>query len=238
MGTLINVGAVILGGILGKFINGSNIRKYEQTLMSALGLCTLFIGISGVLTQMFQVSGEHLSANGTMLMIFSMIFGSIIGEFLCIEDRLVSLGESIKKAVHATNDTKFVDSFMANTLVICIGAMAIVGSLQDGLTGDYSMLTAKAALDCVITLIFVSTMGIGAAFAAVPLGIYQGAITLFARFIEPFLSDALIGDLSFVGSVLITGVGINLIFNKGIKVANMLPAILIPIIYYMFQLIF
>lgn len=232
MGTLINVAAVILGGILGKFINGSNIRKYEQTLMSALGLCTLFIGISGVLTQMFTVNGNTLSASGTMLMIFSMISGSIIGEFLCIEDHLVSLGESIKKAVNATNDNKFVDSFMANTLVICIGAMAIVGSLQDGLTGDYSMLTAKAALDCVITLIFVSTMGIGAAFAAVPLGIYQGAITLFARFIEPYLSDALIGDLSFVGSVLITGVGINLIFNKGIKVANMLPAILIPIIYY------
>lgn len=232
MGTLINVAAVILGGILGKFINGSNIRKYEQTLMSALGLCTLFIGISGVLTQMFTVNGDKLSANGTMLMIFSMIFGSIIGEFLCIEDHLVTLGEKIKQAVHANNDTKFVDSFMANTLVICIGAMAVVGSLQDGLTGDYSMLTAKAALDCVITLIFVSTMGIGAAFAAVPLGIYQGGITLFARFIEPYLSDALIGDLSFVGSVLITGVGINLIFNKGIKVANMLPAILIPIVYY------
>lgn len=233
MGTIINVAAVVLGGILGKFINGSSIRKYEQTLMGALGLCTLFIGISGVLSKMLIVTDGAIETRGTMLMIASMIAGTIIGEFFCIEDHLESLGETIKKAVHATGDTRFIDSFMANTLVICIGAMAIVGSIQDGLTGGFSMLAAKAALDCVITLIFVSTMGIGAAFAAIPLGIYQGSITLLARFIEPYLSSALISDLSFVGSVLITGVGINLIFQKGLKVANMLPAILIPIIYHL-----
>lgn len=233
MGTIINVAAVVIGGILGKFINGSAIRKYEATLMSALGLCTLFIGISGVLTQMITVAEGQLETKGTMLMIFSLVLGTIIGEFLRIEDHLTNLGERIKTAVHATKDTRFVDSFMANTLVICIGAMAIVGSLQDGLTGDFSMLTAKAVLDGVITLIFVSTLGIGAAFAAIPLGIYQGSITLLARFIEPFLSAALIGDLSFVGSVLITGVGINLIFNKGIRLSNMLPAMLIPVFYHL-----
>ena len=234
MGTIINVAAVILGGILGKFINGSAIKRYEASLMHALGLCTLYIGISGTLTQMFQVNADGvLSAKGTMLMIFSLVIGTIIGELLQIEYHLEQLGEKIKKAVHATHDARFVEAFMANTLVICIGAMAIVGSLQDGLSGDYSMLAAKAALDCVITLIFASTLGLGAAFAAIPLGLYQGGITLLARVIAPYMSDALIGDLSFVGSVLITGVGINLIFNKGIKVANMLPAILIPVFYYL-----
>lgn len=233
MGTIINVIAVLSGGILGKFVNGSAIKKYESTLMNALGLCTLFIGISGTLAQMFVMNNGTLETKGTMLMIFSMVLGTLTGELLQIEMRLEHLGERIKSAVRANNDTRFVDSFMANTLVICIGAMAIVGSLQDGLSGDYSMLAAKAALDFVITLIFASTMGIGAAFAAIPLGIYQGGITLLAHFIEPFLSQAMIGDMSFIGSVLITGVGINLIFNKGIKLANMLPAILGPVIYHL-----
>jgi len=233
MGTIINVVAVVLGGILGKVCNGKAIQKHQATLMQALGLCTLFIGISGTMARMLTVSEGSLTTGGTMLMIFSLVFGTLAGELLQIENRLVNLGERIKRAVHATHDVRFVDSFMANTLVICIGAMAIVGSLQDGLSGDYSMLAAKAALDCVITLIFVSTMGIGAAFAAVPLGIYQGSITLLARFIQPYMSAALIGDLSFVGSVIITGVGINLIFDKGIKVANMLPAILGPVLYHL-----
>ena len=233
MGTLINVIAVLAGGIIGKYVNGSSIKKHEATLMHALGLCTLFIGISGTLTQMLSISNGILESGKTMLMIFSMVLGTLAGELLQIEMHLEHLGEKIKSAVHATNDTRFVDSFMANTLVICIGAMAIVGSLQDGLCGDYSMLAAKAALDFVITLIFASTMGIGAAFAAIPLGIYQGAITLLAHFIEPYLSQALIGDMSFIGSVLITGVGINLIFNKGIKLANMLPAILGPVVYHL-----
>lgn len=233
MGTLINVAAVLLGGILGKFFKGSILKRYESSLMHALGLCTLYIGISGTLSRMMSIHNGTLESSGTMLMIFSLLLGTLAGEFLQIEMRLEHLGERLKKAVHAVNDAKFVDAFMANTLVICVGAMAIIGSLQDGLSGDYSMLTAKAALDCVITLIFASTLGIGAAFAALPLGIYQGAITLLAFFIEPYLSDALIGDLSFIGSILITGVGINLLFQKGIKLANMLPAILVPVIYHL-----
>lgn len=233
MGTLINVAAVILGGVLGRFINAGVIKKYEASLMHALGLCTLFIGISGVLSEMLVYENGAFSITGTLLIIFSLVPGTLIGELLRIEERLTVLGERIKKAVGASKDARFVESFMANMLVICIGAMAIIGSLQDGLTGDFSMLAAKAALDCVITLIFASTMGIGAAFAAIPLGIYQGSITLLAHVIQPFLSDALIGDLSMMGSVLITGVGINLLWNKGIRLANMLPAILGPVIYHL-----
>lgn len=236
MGTVINVAAVVFGGILGRFINAGAIKKYEESLMHALGLCTLFIGISGVLSKMLTVTDSGIETGGTMLMIFSMVLGTLAGELLRIEHHLTNLGERIKKAVGASNDARFVESFMANMLVICIGAMAIIGPLQDGLTGDYSMLAAKAALDCVITLIFASTMGIGAAFAAIPLGIYQGSITLLAHVIEPFLSDALIGDLSFMGSVLITGVGINLLFNRGIRLANMLPAILGPVFYHLILL--
>ncbi|MDO4345538.1 MAG: DUF554 domain-containing protein [Eubacteriales bacterium] len=238
MGTIINVAAVVLGGILGKFINGSAVKKYEATLMHALGLCTLFIGISGTLSGMLVIKDGSFETRGTMLMIFSMVLGALAGELFGIEERLTHLGERIKRAVGAAKDARFVESFMANMLVICIGAMAIIGPLQDGLTGDYSMLAAKAALDGVITLIFASTLGIGAAFAAIPLGIYQGSITLLAHVIEPYLSDLLIQDLSLMGSVLITGVGINLIFNKGIRLANMLPALLGPIIYHLFLIQF
>ncbi len=233
MGTIINTAAVVLGGVLGKFLNAGAVKKNEDTLMHALGLCTLFIGISGVLSRMLTYTDGAFATRKTMLIIFSMVLGTLAGELLRIEDHLTSLGERIKRFVGADGDTRFVDSFMANTLVICIGAMAIIGSLEDGLTGDFSMLTAKAVLDCVITLIFVSTMGIGAAFAAIPLGLYQGSITLLAHVIAPFLTDALIGDLSLIGSVLITGVGINLIFQKGIRLANMLPALLGPVIYHL-----
>lgn len=233
MGTIINVSAVILGGLLGTVLNAGAVKRYEASLMHALGLCTLFIGVGGVLSGMLTYEDGAFGTRGTMLIIFSMVPGTLAGELLHIEDHLTHFGERIKKAVKAGGDARFVDSFMANTLVICVGAMAVIGSLEDGLSGDYSMLAAKAVLDCVITLIFVSTMGIGAMFAAIPLGIYQGSITLFARVIAPFLSDALIGDLSLIGSVLITGVAINLIFQKGIRLANMLPAILGPVIYHL-----
>lgn len=236
MGTIINVAAVIFGGISGKFLNAGAVKKYEDSLMHALGLCTLFIGIGGVLSKMLVLTDGAFETRGTMLIIFSMVPGTLAGELLHIEDHLTNLGERIKKAVGASGDTRFVDSFMANTLVICIGAMAIIGSLEDGLTGNFSMLTAKAALDCVITLIFVSTMGIGAMFAAIPLGLYQGSITLLAHVISPFLTEALIGDLSLIGSVLITGVGINLLFSRGIRLANMLPAILGPVVYHLIVL--
>lgn len=233
MGTIINVCAVILGGILGKFLNAGAVKKYEDSLMHALGLCTLFIGIGGVLSGMLTYADGVFGTRGTMMIIFSLVPGTLAGELLHIEDHLTNLGERIKKAAKATNDTRFVDGFMANTLVICVGAMAVIGALEDGLTGDFSMLAAKAVLDCVITLIFVSTMGIGAMFAAIPLGLYQGSITLLAHVISPFLTEALIADLSLIGSVLITGVAINLIFHKGIRLANMLPAILGPVIYHL-----
>ncbi|MDO4633535.1 MAG: DUF554 domain-containing protein [Eubacteriales bacterium] len=233
MGTIINMIAVIAGGILGNLLGGKTIRKYETSLMNALGLCTLYIGASGTLSKMFTISNGVISTSGSMLVIISLIIGTIVGEFFQIELHLEQFGNRIKKAAHADGDSRFIEAFMSNALVICVGAMGIVGSLENGMTGDFSTLTAKAALDFMISLIFASTLGVGAAFAAIPLGIYQGSITLLAHFIAPFMTTAMISDLSMVGSVMITGVGINLIWNKGIRLANMLPAILIPVIYHL-----
>ena len=234
MGTIANVFAVIIGGIIGLLLNDKLEKRFEESLMQALGLCVLFIGAGGAFSGMLKIMNSELSTSGTMLMIVSLLLGTFLGEIARIEDRLEGLGERLKKLVKANGNNQFVEGFLSNTLVICVGAMAVVGSLNDGLLGDPSMLYAKSVLDAIVTMVFAATLGIGTLFAALPLGIYQGAITILSRFIAPFLNDALISDLSFIGSILIFGVGINLAFGKKFKVGNMLPSILIPVFYHLF----
>ena len=165
-----------------------------------------------------------------MLLIFSLVIGSLIGEAINIEKRMESVGEKVKRLVKMKNDNRFVDGFVTASLIICVGAMAIVGSVEDGLTGDSSMLVAKSMLDFVIITVLTATYGIGAAFSAIPLFVYQGGITLIAALFGSIISQTLIGELSFVGSALIFGVGVNLLREKSFKVANMLPALLIPVV--------
>ena len=231
MGTLINTAAVIAGGLLGLCLKNGLKKRMQEILMQACGLATIFIGAAGTLSKMFVVDGKQLETQGAMLLIFSLVIGSLVGEWLNIEDKMDALGEKIKKAVKAQNDSHFVEGFVNVSLIICVGAMAIVGSIQDGISGDYSMLMAKSVLDFVMAVIFASTCGIGAVFSAVPLFVYQGSITLIAAFCGSFISDALISDLSFIGSALIFCVGVNLAFGKKFRVGNMLPALIVPVIY-------
>ncbi|MDE6185176.1 MAG: DUF554 domain-containing protein, partial [Lachnospiraceae bacterium] len=172
-----------------------------------------------------------IETQGTMLLIFSLVLGSLLGEWINIEQKMDLLGERIKKAVKAENDHLFVDGFVNVSLIICVGAMAIVGAIQDGISGDYSLLVAKAILDLIIVVVFAATYGIGAVFSAVPIFIYQGAITLAAAFLGSFVSEAVINDLSFIGSALIFCVGVNIGFGKKFRVGNMLPSLLIPVFY-------
>lgn len=231
LGTIINVAAVILGSLLGVVIRGGLKEKTQNILVQACGLATLFIGISGALEQMLVVTEDGIQVTGTLLLICSLVIGGFIGEWIDIEMRLDHVGGRLRNMIKTGTDNRFVDGFVTSSLVICIGAMAVVGSLQDGLTGDYSMLLSKSVLDFIITLVFASTMGIGVLFSALPLGIYQGSITLLAVFIAPYLTDQMISELSLVGSVLIFGVGINLLWEKKLKVGNLLPALVVPIIY-------
>lgn len=231
LGTIVNVAAVILGGVIGMIIKRGLKERISDTLTKACGISVIFIGVAGALSKMLVIDGNSISTDGTLLLVLSLVFGGIIGELINIEKRMDGLGNRLKKAVKAGNDSNFVEGFVAATLVICIGAMAIVGSLQDGLTGDHSMLFTKAILDFIIVMVIASATGIGAVFSAVPLGIYQGLITLCAVLIEPLISDRLVNELSMVGSVLIFCVGINLIFDKKIRVGNLLPALLVPIIW-------
>ncbi len=231
LGTIVNVAAVVAAGFIGVLVKGGIKERFQTTVMGVLGISTMFIGASGTLQEMFTVENGSISTQGTMLLVMSLIIGAVIGEFLNIEARLEKVGEWLKEKVKAKNDNRFVDAFVNSTLVICIGAMAIVGSLQDGLTGDHSTLFVKAALDFPIILIFASTLGIGAVFSAIPLGLYQGAITLFAGLISPYLSDTLISNLTLVGSAMIFAIGVNLAFGKKFKVGNFLPGLLVPVIY-------
>lgn len=231
LGTIVNVASVVAAGFIGVLVKGGIKERFQTTIMGVLGISTMFIGASGTLQEMFTVENGSISTQGTMLLVMSLIIGAVIGELLNIEARLEKVGEWLKEKVKAKNDNRFVDAFVNSTLVICIGAMAIVGSLQDGLTGDHSTLFVKAALDFPIILIFASTLGIGAVFSAIPLGLYQGAITLFAGLISPYLSDTLISNLTLVGSAMIFAIGVNLAFGKKFKVGNFLPGLLVPVIY-------
>lgn len=231
LGTIINTAFVVLGGLIGLLFKKGIKERYEKTLMAACGVSTIFIGITGTLQGMLTVTDGKIQTQGTMLLIFSFVIGGLIGEFINIEKRMDGLGEKLKKMLHAEKDNKFVDGFVNTSLIICIGAMAIVGSIQDGLTGDYSMLTAKAVLDLVIVIIMTSTYGLGAICSAIPIFIYQGGITLLGHFAGNVISDELIGYLSYVGSALIFCVGINITFGKKIRVGNLLPALLVPVFY-------
>lgn len=237
LGTIANTIAVIIGGGIGLFLKKGIKKSLQDSLLQAMGIAVLFIGIGGTLSQMLVFKDGHLETTGTMLMIFSLLIGTLIGEIINIEAKLEKLGEIARKILHADEQSKFVDAFVTVTLVICIGAMAIIGALQDGLSGDYSLLLTKAILDGVIYMVFASTMGAGVLLAALPLFIYQGLITLCASFISPYLTTAMINDICYIGNILITIIGINLTFNNiiHIRVGNMLLALIVPVVYHIFS---
>ncbi|MDE7447072.1 MAG: DUF554 domain-containing protein [Lachnospiraceae bacterium] len=231
LGTIINTAGVIAGGLIGLGLKNGIKKNMQDIMMQACGVATIFIGGAGALSKMLVFQDGKLETQGTMLLIFSLVLGSLLGEWINIEQKMDLLGERIKKAVKAENDNLFVEGFVNVSLIICVGAMAIVGSVQDGISGDYSMLVAKAILDLIIVVVFAATYGIGAVFSAVPIFVYQGAITLAAAFLGSFVSEAMINDLSFIGSALIFCVGVNIGFGKKFRVGNMLPALIVPVLY-------
>ena len=238
-GTIVNVILMVIGGLFGLLCRGGLKERFRHTLMQACGLATIFIGASGALQMIFTVAeGEtKLQTGYTMLIVLSLVIGGLLGEAINIEKRLDSLGEKLKGLVKANGENKFVDGFVTVSLVTCIGAMAICGPLEEGLTGNSQTLLVKSILDMVITAVFASICGVGAIFGALSVGVYQGVLTLFAVFISPFMSESLITTLSGVGSVLIFGVGLNLLTPKKCKVGNLLPALLVPVIYEFLRMI-
>jgi uncharacterized membrane protein YqgA involved in biofilm formation len=197
--------------------------------MMANGVCVLFIGIGGTIEKMMTVSGGKLVSGGTMMMIGSFAIGALIGELLNIEKHMEDFGEWLKAKTGNSGDARFVDAFVTASLTVCIGAMAVVGSIQDGISGDYSVLMAKAVLDLIIIMVMTASMGKGCIFSAIPVGLFQGSITLLAQLAEPLMTEAAMNNLSLTGSMLIFCVGVNLVWGKMIKVANLLPAIFVAV---------
>lgn len=237
LGTIVNTAAVVLGGVLGMLMKNGIAKRFEKILMQGLGLSTVFIGISGVLKHMLVMDGGSPSVQGTMLLIFSLVIGCLLGEWINLEAKMEIIGEKIKNLVRIKNDNRFVDGFVTTSLIICVGAMAIVGAMEDGLTGDSSTLIAKSLLDFVLVAVMTAAYGVGSAFSAIPIFVYQGAITLIAALFGTVISDGLIAELSFVGNALIFCVGVNLVREKTFRVANMLPALLIPVIVELWRVI-
>lgn len=231
LGTIINTAAIIIGGIFGVIFGKKISQRFRDILISGVGICVIFIGIAGTLGEMFKVVDGTVETVGTMMMIGCFSIGAIIGEFLNIDSRMERFGEWLKKKTKSEKDSAFVDGFVTASLTVCIGAMAVVGAIKDGIEGDYSILTAKAVLDLIIVLIMAASMGKGCIFSAIPVFIFQGSITLLARLIAPIMTDLALSYLSLTGSMLIFCVGINLIFGKKIKVANLLPCVFIAVIW-------
>ena len=234
LGTIINTAAIILGGVAGGLFGKRLTERYQDTLMKACGLCVIFLGIAGALEKMFTVQEGVIVSGGTMMMIASFAIGSLVGEWINIEHHMNRFGEWLKVKSGNSKDKIFVDAFVTASLTVCVGAMAIVGSIQDGILGDYNTLLMKAILDFVIICVMTASMGKGCAFSAIPVALFQGSITLLARGIEPIMTEPALNNLSLVGSMLIFCVGVNLVWEKKFKVANMLPAIVVAVIWAFF----
>jgi uncharacterized membrane protein YqgA involved in biofilm formation len=226
LGTIINTLLVAVGGLVGMRFRTGIPEKVQKTLMQACGVSSMFIGAGGTLAKMLHVSEDgSLAAQGTLLLILSLVLGAFAGELMDLEAKMDDLGEWLKARVGAQGDNSFVEGFVNVSLIVCVGAMAIVGAIQDGISGDFSMLAAKSVLDMIIAMIFASTYGLGAVFAALAILVYQGSITLLAMYFGSFASEASINVLTFVGSALIFCVGVNISFGKKFRVGNLLPAL-------------
>lgn len=221
-----NCAAIVAGAIIGMLFKKVLKEKYCETILQSVGLAVIFIGGAGAIGRFIDMRGTEGETKDTLFMVLAFALGSFVGELINIQGLTERFGEWLKIKVKSENDNSFVDGFVTASLTVCIGAMAIIGPIQDALAHDPSTLFTKAILDFIIVMVMATTLGKGTAFSVIPLGIIQGGVTALARLIEPYLTDYAISNISFVGSMMIFTVGINLMFNKKFRVANMLPSLL------------
>lgn len=229
LGTIINSAAIIVGGVFGLLFGKILNERIQDSLQKASGICVLFIGIAGAMEGMLKLSGSSLSAGRSMLIVASLALGALVGEILNIEHGFERFGEWLKVKTGNAKDKSFVEGFVTASLTVCIGAMAVVGSIKDGISGDYSILATKAILDFIIIMVMTCSLGKGCIFSAIPVAVFQGLITAFARLIKPLMTDGALANLSLIGSILIFCVGVNLVWDKRIKVANLLPSLVFAV---------
>lgn len=226
LGTIVNTIAVIIGAVIGMFLKKGIPQRLSDTMMKGIGLCTLFLGISG-----------SLDGQNSLILIISIVVGALIGEGIDLDAKLNQLGNWLENRFKSKDGSKVsvAEGFVSASLLFCVGAMTIVGSLQSGLQGNHEMLFNKSMLDFVAAIIFASTMGVGVMLSAAFVFVYQGAITLLAQWVAPVLSDVVIAEMNCAGSVIIIGIALNLLGITKLKVMNYVPAIFIPIILCQFM---
>ncbi len=230
LGTLINVAAVVAGGLSGSLVGKLFDERQQESVNMACGISVLFIGIAGAMEGMLTLTDGNTTSANAMFVVLCLALGTIVGEMLRIEDGFEAFGEWLKVRTGNARDAGFVNAFVTASLTVCIGAMAIVGAIQDGILGDYTTLAVKSVLDFVIIAVMTSSMGKGCAFSAIPIALFEGSITLLAQLLRPLMTEAALANLSLVGSILIFCVGINLVWGKRVRVANMLPAVVLAVI--------
>jgi uncharacterized membrane protein YqgA involved in biofilm formation len=219
LGTVVNTLSIIAGSLLGLLFRGKIPQKYSQTIMHGIGLAVVLIGIKSA-----------LKTDAILMVIISLAVGSLLGELLGIEDKLDQMGNWIGRRI-SKDSSGISKGFVSASLLYCVGAMAIIGAMESGLTGNHQTLFAKSILDGIGSVLFASTLGIGVLFSAASVFVYQGFLTLTAAWIKPFLSAEVVAQMSAIGGLLIVAIGISLLEIKKVKIGNMLPAIFIPLGY-------
>ena len=231
LGTVLNAAGILLGGLLGMACGRFLSERIQQTLNMACGVSVLFLGIAGAMEGMLSIQDGALSSGGTMMIVGSLALGGLAGELIDLERLFERFGQWLKVRTGNAREQRFVEGFVTASLTVCVGAMAIVGAIEDGMFGDWSILATKAVLDLIIVLVMTCSLGKGCLFSAIPVALLQGLVTALARFIRPVMTDAALANLSTVGSILIFCVGLNLVWGKKIRVANLLPAVVFAVIF-------
>lgn len=224
MGAVVNAVTIVICGIIGIIFKAGISERFNERIMHGIGLCVLVLGIVGVIT-----------VENTMVMIVSVLLGAITGEALKLEERLVNGVKKIEdKVKHLNAINNLGEGFIAATMIFCVGSMAIVGALESGLLNDHSTLYAKSILDGIVSILLASSLGAGVILSSLPVLLYEGAITLMAGSMAPYLSDIVINEVVVVGSLLLIGLGLNLLEITELKIMNYVPAMLFPVIIMQF----
>ena len=225
LGSLVNSAAIILGGSIGLALKKGLSDRIASAVMNALALCVLYIGVSGML------KGENI-----LITILSMVFGTLVGEWIDLDKKINQLGDEIESRVSSENKEHSVSNgFVTASLLFCVGAMAIVGALQSGLTGKHDTLFAKSLIDGIAAIVMASSLGIGVLLSAGLILVYEGGITLFANVLAPLLTDSVINEMTCVGSLLIVGLALNMLKLTNLKIMNYAPAVFFPILFGYFM---
>ncbi len=231
LGTIVNCAAVVVGAVIGMVFKKALKERFCELIMQSMGLAVIFVGAAGGIGRIIELNKLENGTTQIVLMVVAFALGSFFGELINIQHLTERFAAWLKVKTKSENDNSFISGFVSASLTICVGAMAVIGPIQDALSHDYSTLFTKAVLDLVIVMVMASAMGKGTLFSVLPLAFIQGLITLIAKLVEPLLTDLAITNISFIGSMLIFCVGVNLMFDKKLRVANMLPALLFAVAF-------